>query len=244
MEKLGFAMIVDEIFTRLPAKAIGCLKCVCKDFRQELSTHLFEMMHSCRVGNSLHKKYIPLQDMSIVVDDVIDFLRGANFGGRGYSWSSGIYSGKTIYFVCSKNWYPALGRYIVAFDVISETFRSLRFPESLEVSPWRGEFLSIAKKLHFIVVERSPELSVGLFKVEDEAFIKMFSINNLQIIGYVESFHWSNIFQNNKWLIKNIWSGAIEANLSNEVFNYVQHVDSYIGAKRALFIETTVSLID
>ncbi|KAJ0915049.1 hypothetical protein HanPSC8_Chr06g0245521 [Helianthus annuus] len=174
----------------------------------------------------------------------IDFLRGANFSGRGYSWSSGIYSGKTIYFVCSKNWYPALERYIVAFDVISETFRSLRFPESLEVSPWRGEFLSIAKKLHSIVVERSPELSVGLFKVEDEAFIKMFSINNLQIIGYVESFHWSNIFQNNKWLIKNIWSGAVEANLSNEVFNYVQHVDSYIGAKRALFIESTVSLID
>ncbi|MFS7936376.1 hypothetical protein Hanom_Chr05g00414861 [Helianthus anomalus] len=72
----------------------------------------------------------------------------------------------------------------------------------------------------------------------------MFSINNLQIIGYVESFHWSNIFQNNKWLIKTIWSGAVEADLSNEVFNYVQHVDSYIGAKRALFNETTVSLID
>ncbi|KAJ0623266.1 putative F-box-like domain superfamily protein [Helianthus annuus] len=211
MEKLGFAMIVDEIFTRLPAKAIGCLKCVCKDFLKELSTHFFEMMHSCRIGNSLHKKYLSLSNMSIVVDDVIggnldvvtnkqitfpgnvdprflrilaslnglllvssepsccelilwnpttrchkllsvsdfcqwyvrncdaggmyfdetndlkvlhikyfflnvvtthvysrrretwreiDFLRGANFGGRGYSWSSGIYSGKTIYFVC------------------------------------------------------------------------------------------------------------------------------------------------
>ncbi|MFS7968825.1 hypothetical protein Hanom_Chr09g00802091 [Helianthus anomalus] len=41
MEKLGFAMIVDEIFTRLPAKAIGRLKCVSKDSRNELSTHMF-----------------------------------------------------------------------------------------------------------------------------------------------------------------------------------------------------------
>ncbi|KAJ0915047.1 putative F-box-like domain superfamily protein [Helianthus annuus] len=333
MEKLGFSMIVDEIFTRLPAKAIGCLKCVCKDFRQQLSTHLFEMMHSCRVGNSLHKKYISLQDMSIVVDDVIGenldvvtikhitfpdnvqprflrilaslnglllvcyepsycelilwnlttrchkwlsddyfrqwygrncdtggmyfdetndlktwrkihFLRGANFGGRGYSWSCGIYYGKTIHFVCSNNWYPPLERYIVAFDVISETFRSFRFPESLEVSPWRGQFLSIAKKLHFIVVERSPELSADLYKVEDEAFIKVFSINNLHIIDYEESLQWSNIFQNNKWLLRNVWGGVVEADVSNEVIKYLYHVDCYNGSKRALFIETTVSPID
>ncbi|KAF5769121.1 putative F-box-like domain superfamily protein [Helianthus annuus] len=71
MEKLGFAMIVDEIFTRLPAKAIGRLKCVSKDFRNELSTHMFEMMHSCRIRNSPHKKFLSLQDMSIVVDNVI-----------------------------------------------------------------------------------------------------------------------------------------------------------------------------
>ncbi|MFS7968836.1 putative F-box-like domain superfamily protein [Helianthus anomalus] len=71
MEKLGFAMIVDEIFTRLPAKAIGRLKCVSKDFRNELSTHMFEMMHSCRIGNSQHKKFLSLQDMLIVVDNVM-----------------------------------------------------------------------------------------------------------------------------------------------------------------------------
>ncbi|MFS7936378.1 putative F-box-like domain superfamily protein [Helianthus anomalus] len=64
-------MIVDEIFTRLPAKAIGCLKCVCKYFCKELSTHFFEMMHSCLIGNSLHKKYLSLSNMSIVVDDII-----------------------------------------------------------------------------------------------------------------------------------------------------------------------------
>ncbi|KAJ0560203.1 putative F-box-like domain superfamily protein [Helianthus annuus] len=181
MEKLGFAMIVDEIFTRLPAKAIGCLKCVCKDFCKELSTHFFEMRHSCRIGNS-HKKYLSLRaslnglllvtfnarccelilwnpttrchkllsvsdfsqryvqkcdtggmyfdetnDLKVLhikyylLNNVvttrvysrrcetwreIDFLRGVNFGGQGYSMSSGIYSGKSIYFVCSRSWYP------------------------------------------------------------------------------------------------------------------------------------------
>ncbi|KAJ0434781.1 putative F-box-like domain superfamily protein [Helianthus annuus] len=355
MEKLGFALIVDEIFTRLPAKAIGCLKCVCKDFRKELSTHFFEMMHSCRIRNS-HKKYLSLRDMSIVVDNVIggnldvftskhitfpgnvdprflrilaslnglllvsfkarccelilwnpttrchkllsvsdfsqryvqscdtggmyfdetndlkvlhikyyllnvitarvysrrretwreiDFLRRGNFGGRGYSMSSGIYSGKSIYFVCSRIWYPGpFERYIVAFNVISKTFRRIRFPESLEVTPWPGKFLSIAKKLHFIVVEGSPKLSVGLYKVEDEAFIKKFSINNIHIISYEQSFRWSNIFQNNKWLLRNVWIRPVEAKLSNEVFKYLQHLDSYIGAEQALFIETVVLPID
>ncbi|KAF5801977.1 hypothetical protein HanXRQr2_Chr06g0254351 [Helianthus annuus] len=306
MEKLGFAMIVDEIFTRLPAKAIGCLKCVCKDFCKELSTHFFEMRHSCRIGNS-HKKYLSLRGMSIVVDNVIggnldvftskqitlpsnvdpiflrilaslngpllvtfnarccelilwnpttrchkllsvsdfsqwyvqkcdtggmyfdetndlkvlhikyyllnnvvtarvysrrcetwreiDFLRGVNFGGQGYSMSSEIYSGKSIYFVCSRSWYP--GPF-----------------ESLEVTPWPGKILSIAKKLHFIVVEGSPELSVGLYKVEDEAFIKMFSINNIHIISYEQSLRWSTIFQNNKWLLRNVWIRPVEAKLS------------------------------
>ncbi|KAJ0786045.1 hypothetical protein HanOQP8_Chr02g0050451 [Helianthus annuus] len=161
----------------------------------------------------------------------IDFLRGVNFGGWGYSMSSGIYSGKSIYFV-------------FAFNVISETFRSIRFPESLEVTPWPGKILSIAKKLHFIVVEGSPELSVGLYKVEDEAFIKMFSINNIHIISYEQSLRWSTIFQNNMWLLRNVWIRPIEAMLSNEVFNYLQHLDSYIGVEQALFIETVVSPID
>ncbi|KAJ0703648.1 hypothetical protein HanPI659440_Chr14g0553551 [Helianthus annuus] len=174
----------------------------------------------------------------------IDFLRGTNFGNHLYSWSPGIYSGKTIYVVCSKKWFPPLENYIVAFDVISETFRILRFPESIEVNPWQGHFLSIAKKLHFIVVGMSPKLTTDLHKVEDEAWIKVFSINNPHISDYEERRELTNIFQNNKWLIRNVWGGVVEVNLSNEVFKYLQHVDSYNGSTGALFIETTVSPID
>ncbi|KAF5821069.1 hypothetical protein HanXRQr2_Chr01g0009471 [Helianthus annuus] len=298
MEKLGFAMIVDEIFTRLPTKAIGRLKCFSKDFRNELSTHMFKMMHSCRIGNSLHKKFLSLQDMSFFVDNVldgvtsktitfpdnvhptflhilasfnglllvcneqtccqlilwnpttrrhkllsdsyfgywydqncdtggmyfdetndlkvlhikcswnvvtahvysrrretwrkIDFLSGTNFGTHVYSWSPRIYSGKTIYFVFSQKWCPPLENYIVAFDVIFETYRILRFPESMEVNPWQGHFLSIAKKLHLIVVGMSPELTDDLLKFEDEVWIKVFSINSTHISDYEERREWTN----------------------------------------------------
>ncbi|MFS7945789.1 hypothetical protein Hanom_Chr06g00528291 [Helianthus anomalus] len=85
---------------------------------------------------------------------MINSLNVTNFASTYYSWSPGIYSGKNIYFVVSNYWFPSGERHIVAFDVLSETFSTLPFPEVLEVNPWQGHFLSIAMKLYLIVVGR------------------------------------------------------------------------------------------
>ncbi|KAM0022003.1 putative F-box associated interaction domain-containing protein [Helianthus debilis subsp. tardiflorus] len=268
MDKLGSELIVDEIFTRLPAKAIGRFKGLSKFYHNELSNDNFEIMHSRRILSSLQKKLLPLKDNSIVVDNIVggilqadttktiisplnvhpSFLRVivsfkglllifnerfccelilwnpttrrfkfladdyfdrnfegntdtggmyfddsidlkvlhigryrnvvnarvysrrreswrminslnvTNFASTYYSWSPGIYSGKNIYFMVSNYWFPPGERHIVAFDVILETFSTLPFPEVLEVDPWQGHFLSIAMKLHVIVVGRSDKL--------------------------------------------------------------------------------------
>ncbi|MFS7998933.1 putative F-box-like domain superfamily protein [Helianthus anomalus] len=71
MEKIGFQMIVDEIFTRLPAKTFGRFKCVSKNFHGELSSLAFEMMHSRRIRNSLQMKLLSFKDTSIVVDNIL-----------------------------------------------------------------------------------------------------------------------------------------------------------------------------
>ncbi|KAJ0736231.1 putative F-box-like domain superfamily protein [Helianthus annuus] len=71
MENIGFQIIVDEIFTRLPAEEIGRLKCLSKNFHRELSSHTFEMMHSLRSGDSLQKKLLSFKDTSIVVDNIV-----------------------------------------------------------------------------------------------------------------------------------------------------------------------------
>ncbi|KAF5774614.1 putative F-box associated interaction domain-containing protein [Helianthus annuus] len=293
MENIGFQVIVDEIFTRLPAEAIGRLKCLSKNFHRELSSHAFEMMHSLRSGDSLQKKLLSFKDTLIVVDNIvasnfdvvtskpisfpnnvhhaflhilssfnglllvcnericcdlilwnpttrcykflsddyfnnshdrtsdtsgmyfdesndlkvlhircyrnvvtarvysrrreswrtINFLSVNNYGSSNYSWSPGIYTGKTIYFMVSNYWYPPGERNIVAFDILSETFRMLRFPESIGVNPCQGHFLTIAKRLHVIVVGKSAELTADLLKYEEEeGWIKVFAFNNPRVV--------------------------------------------------------------
>ncbi|XP_021979425.1 putative F-box protein At5g50220 [Helianthus annuus] len=354
MENIGFQMIVDEIFTRLPAKAIGRFKCVSKNFHRELSSHAFEMMHSHRIGNSLQKKLLSFKDTSIVVDNIlggnldvvtsktisfpnnvqptflrilssfnglllvcneqiccelilwnpttrrykflsddyfnnshdqnsdtgemyfdesndlkvlhircyrnvvtarvysrrreswrtINFLSVNNYGSSNYSWSPGIYFGKTIYFMVSNYWYPPGERNIFAFDVLPETFRILRFPESMQVNPCQGHFLTIAKKPHLIVVGKSDKLTANLLKYEEEGWIKVFAFNNPCVVDYVYRRQRTNIIQNNKWLITSIGGDMVEVDLINEVLKYLQHVDNYNGPKGTLFIETTISPID
>ncbi|KAJ0796972.1 putative F-box associated interaction domain-containing protein [Helianthus annuus] len=335
MDKLGSELIVNEIFTRLPAKAIGRFKGLSKFYRNELSNDNFEIMHSRRILSSLQKKLLSLKDNSIVVDNIVggnlqadttktiisplnvhpsflrviasfkglllicnerfccelilwnpttrrfkfladdyfdrNFERNTDTGGRYfdesndlkilhikrycnvvnarvysrrreswrminslnvtnfastyYSWSPEIYSGKNIYFMVSNYWFPPGERHIVAFDVLSETFSTLPFPEVLEVNPWQGHFLSIAMKLQVIVVGRSDKLFADLFKFEDEAWIKVFSFNTPHIVDYLERRRRTNIIQDNKWLITSIWGDIVEVDLCNESFKYLEHVD-------------------
>ncbi|MFS8020750.1 hypothetical protein Hanom_Chr16g01419361 [Helianthus anomalus] len=80
MDKLGSELIVDEIFTRLPVKAIGRFKGLSKFYRNELSNDNFEIMHSRRILSSLQKKLLSLKDNSIVVDNIVreEFARRYN----------------------------------------------------------------------------------------------------------------------------------------------------------------------
>ncbi|KAJ0779914.1 putative F-box associated interaction domain, F-box-like domain superfamily [Helianthus annuus] len=250
MEKFGFQVIVDEVFSRLSAEDICRFKCLSKNFYTKLSSHAFQMMHALRSGDSVEKKLLSFKDTSIVIDDVVSgkldvvssktlsfpnnvhssFLRilssfnglllvsnegiccqlilwnptirqykvlcddyfnynhhrnsdtGGiyfdqfndlkvlnircyrnvtaarvysrrreswttinsgivnNYSSSRYSWSTGVYVDKTIYFMVSNYWYPLGERNIVCFDVVSETFRMLHFPESIVVNPCQGHF--------------------------------------------------------------------------------------------------------
>ncbi|MFS7922172.1 putative F-box associated interaction domain, F-box-like domain superfamily [Helianthus anomalus] len=87
----------------------------------------------------------------------LSFLKGCLFGSSFYSWSHGIYSGKTIYFTVSNYWFPPGECNIVAFDVVSESFSILRFPERIQVNPCQVHFITISNNLHGILVRYSDE---------------------------------------------------------------------------------------
>ncbi|KAF5780928.1 hypothetical protein HanRHA438_Chr11g0490821 [Helianthus annuus] len=144
----------------------------------------------------------------------------------------------------SNYWFPPGERNIVIFDVLSESFSVLRFPERMEVNPCQGHFLTISNKLHVIVVRRANELIADLFKFEHDDWVKVFSSDKPHIVDYQARQQRTNIIQDNKWLITSIWGDIVEVDLCNESFKYLQHVDNYNGPKGALFIETTVSPIE
>ncbi|KAJ0466887.1 putative protein kinase RLK-Pelle-CrRLK1L-1 family [Helianthus annuus] len=233
MEKIGVEMIVHEIFTRLPAKAIGGMYFDDSNDLKVLHIKRYRNVVNARVYSRRRESWRMINSLNIT-----------NFASLHYSWSHGIYSGKTIYFMVSNNWFPPGERHIVAFDVFSQSFSTLPFPEVMEVNHWQGHFLSIARKLHVIVVGRADGLFADLFKFEDETWIKVFSFNTPHIVDYLERRRRTNIIQDNKWLITSIWGDIVEVDLCNESFKYLQHVDDYSGPKGALFIETIVSPID
>ncbi|XP_022033133.1 F-box/kelch-repeat protein At3g06240-like [Helianthus annuus] len=171
----------------------------------------------------------------------LNFLKGSMLGSNFYSWSPGIYSGKTIYFTVSNYWIPPGERNIVAFDVISESFSILRFPERIEVNPCQAHFLSISNKLHVIVVQYAGELIADLVKYEQNDWINVFSFNKARIVEHLEPQERTNIIQDNRWLITSIWGDTVEVILCNDSLKYIQHVDCYNGPKGALFFETILS---
>ncbi|KAM0044058.1 putative F-box associated interaction domain, F-box-like domain superfamily [Helianthus debilis subsp. tardiflorus] len=87
----------------------------------------------------------------------LSFIKGCLLGSNFYSWSAGIYSGKTIYFTASNYWIPPGECNIVAFDVVSESFSILRFPERIQVNPCQVHFITISNKLHGILLRYSDE---------------------------------------------------------------------------------------
>ena len=125
----------------------------------------------------------------------INFGSINNYVSSGYSWATGVYADKTIYFMVSNYWYPLGERNIVAFDVLSETFRMLRFPESIVVNPCQGHFLTIAKRLHMIVIGKSGELTADLLRYEEEGWMKVFVFNNPRVVDYVDRRRRTNIIE-------------------------------------------------
>ncbi|MFS7978473.1 putative F-box domain-containing protein [Helianthus anomalus] len=65
MERLQFEMFANEILSRLPTKCVGRLRCVSKQWRYELSSHLFASIHYRRMANNLNRKVMMLTKTSI-----------------------------------------------------------------------------------------------------------------------------------------------------------------------------------
>ncbi|KAJ0693661.1 putative F-box domain-containing protein [Helianthus annuus] len=71
MQRLEFEMFANEILSRLPTKCVGRLRCVSKQWRYELSSHLFAIIHYRRTAKYEDCKLIMLTKSSIDLHNLI-----------------------------------------------------------------------------------------------------------------------------------------------------------------------------
>ncbi|KAJ0735578.1 putative F-box domain-containing protein [Helianthus annuus] len=71
MERLEFQMFANEILSRLPTKCVARLRCVSKQWRYKLSSHLFAIIHYRRTAKYEHRKLITLTKSSIDLHNLI-----------------------------------------------------------------------------------------------------------------------------------------------------------------------------
>ncbi|KAJ0715626.1 putative F-box domain-containing protein [Helianthus annuus] len=71
MERLEFEMFSNEILSRLPTECVARLRCVSKQWRYELSSHLFAIVHYRRMANYEDRKLIRLIKSSIDLHNLI-----------------------------------------------------------------------------------------------------------------------------------------------------------------------------
>ncbi|MFS7943885.1 putative F-box associated interaction domain, F-box-like domain superfamily [Helianthus anomalus] len=119
----------------------------------------------------------------------VEFMNATNFGSSSYAWSVGTLSANIVYFIVSQSWWVMGKKFIVAFDVLSETFKLINFPLSKDLILSQGHFITLNRKIHLFVVSEPEELIVELFKLEGEVWHKVLSFQNSQTVSFQSKRH-------------------------------------------------------
>ncbi|KAF5778550.1 putative F-box domain-containing protein [Helianthus annuus] len=171
----------------------------------------------------------------------VEFINTTNFGSSSYAWSVGTLSAKTVYFIVSQSWWVIGKKFIVAFDVLSETFRLINFPLTKDLIPSQGHLITLNRNIHMFVVSQPEELIVELFKLEGEVWHKVLSFQHSQIVSFQSRRHQPHIMEYNTRILMSDWGHMVTVKLTGEELHYLQDVDTFNGVNGALFIETIIS---
>ncbi|KAJ0703089.1 putative F-box domain-containing protein [Helianthus annuus] len=262
MADLGIEVVVFEILSRLPVKAIGRFKCVCKQWRDELSSCQFAALHSSRIGSSKFRKRITIQPLSIFMDSIVDGQ--VDIGAR-----------KTICFPDAAGMCFDTSSDLKILHIKRRRNYDLARVYSRRLGTWRNVDFFIGKKyaagcyiwsvgsfmnntLYFTVkqVRVQGDIHIIGFDVITESFkrfpfppvndghfltvnnkLHMFVVSsfpNVETFSFVEWCGASDV-ANGKLILLPKFRNIAEVYMSVQDFEYLQHVDSFCWLKGALF---------
>ncbi|KAM0011122.1 hypothetical protein Hdeb2414_s0067g00768561 [Helianthus debilis subsp. tardiflorus] len=185
--------------------------------------------------------YDQSNDLKVLHIKHVEFMNSTKFGSTSYAWSVGTLSAYTVYFIVTQSWWVIGKTFIVAFDVLSETFKLINFPLSKDLIPSQGHLITLNRKIHMFVVSEPEELIVELFKLKGEVWHKVLSFQNSQTVSFQSRQHRPHIMEYNTWILMSEWGHVVTVRLTDEELHYVKHVDTFNGVNGALFVETIIS---
>ncbi|KAJ0792811.1 putative galactose oxidase/kelch, beta-propeller, F-box associated interaction [Helianthus annuus] len=170
----------------------------------------------------------------------LNFVKDFILDDQTVQWSCGTLCCDGLYFTVGSCWDYNVAL-IVRFDVNLETFTKVSFPfDEYEVN-FRGSLVNVSDELHFFVLHGAFDVSVDLWKLKCEEWIRILSVPDIDCIPLPIKCSVRYIGSSKKWLLMTDYGDVYEFDLEvRKVDNFFPVVNFY-ALKGVVYYESLMS---
>ncbi|KAK1417107.1 hypothetical protein QVD17_26229 [Tagetes erecta] len=168
----------------------------------------------------------------------IRFLKKHRCASYHYLWSSGTFSGDSLYFTVYTYWMAET--VIIGFDVNSEKFKEIRFPGVKANERCRGHLVNVENCIHLFATYGFHSREYDLWRMEGEKWLKVAVIPGVENI--MTSWPATYVVSKDRWLV--LWhykADVYEIDMKTKDYICVYPGNMLKTLQRAIYIETLVS---
>ncbi|KAM0017804.1 putative F-box associated interaction domain, F-box-like domain superfamily [Helianthus debilis subsp. tardiflorus] len=167
-----------------------------------------------------------------------------------YKWSSGIFSGDSLYFTVEE-WCRGGETMVIGFDVNSEKFKEIKYPEVPRVDgdSFYANLVDVENRLHMFVSYGFLDWTIDLWRMEEEKWVKVAGFTGIENMQF--SMTPIYVMRNGKWIVTCDWSTNVyEVDIKEKEYICIDtktndymcvHPGSWFHGIRVTYIESTLS---
>ncbi|KAI3725246.1 hypothetical protein L1987_65027 [Smallanthus sonchifolius] len=170
----------------------------------------------------------------------IPFITRPEYVSHTFSWSTGTLCGVTLYFTICECWVGGKN-VVICFDVNLEQIKEISFPSVPSKGIFLGDLVNVKNEHHMFVSTGTREMSIELWKLEGEQWIKVLSCLPIPPIPLSIWCDITHFMTNGNWFAMTNLGKLYEIEMNVKPFKCFYPVTSFRGSKGAMFVETLVS---
>ncbi|KAF5801981.1 putative galactose oxidase/kelch, beta-propeller, F-box associated interaction [Helianthus annuus] len=170
----------------------------------------------------------------------IKFVKDFILDDQTVQWSCGTLCCNGLYFTVGSCWDYNVAL-IVRFDMNLETFTKVSFPfDEYEVN-FRGSLVNVSDELHFFVLHGAFDVSVDLWKLKGEEWIRILSVPDIDCIPLLIKCFVRYIGSSKKWLLMTDYGDVYEFDLDVRKVDNFYPIINFYALKGAVYSESLMS---